>query len=71
MTQSNGTAIYTGGDAVSYEGRRYRAIWWTKGEFHGNSDVWEDLGIVDGSSAKQYETLMLALAEPLHAEGKC
>lgn len=39
---------YTGGDTVSYEGRRYRAKWWTQGEAPGSSDVWEDLGIVDG-----------------------
>lgn len=42
------SAVYTGGDTVSYEGRRYRAKWWTQGETPGSSDVWEDLGIVDG-----------------------
>lgn len=42
------TAVYTGGDVVSYQGRRYRAKWWTQGEQPGSSDVWEDLGIVDG-----------------------
>lgn len=41
-------AVYTGGDTVSYEGRRYRAKWWTQGETPGGSDVWEDLSIVDG-----------------------
>lgn len=41
-------AAYTGGDIVSYQGRRYRAKWWTQGEKPGSSDVWEDLGITDG-----------------------
>ena len=41
-------AVYTGGDTVSYQGRRYRARWWTQGENPGGSDVWEDLGILDG-----------------------
>lgn len=40
--------VYTGGDTVSYEGRRYQAKWWTQGEAPGSSDVWEDLGVVDG-----------------------
>lgn len=42
------SAVYTGGDIVSYQGRRYRAKWWTQGEKPGSSDVWEDLGVVDG-----------------------
>ena len=41
-------AVYTGGDIVSYQGRQYRAKWWTQGETPGASDVWEDLGILDG-----------------------
>lgn len=28
--------VYTGGDTVSYEGRRYRAKWWTQGEAPGS-----------------------------------
>lgn len=43
-------AIYTGGDTVSHQGRRYRAKWWTQGEEPGGSDVWEDLGILDGEA---------------------
>lgn len=43
-------AVYVGGDTVSYAGRRYRAKWWTQGEQPGNSDVWEDLGILDGEA---------------------
>ena len=45
-------AVYTGGDVVSYQGRRYRAKWWTQGELPGSSDVWEELGIVDGAPAQ-------------------
>ncbi len=45
------TAVYTGGDIVSYEGCQYRAKWWTQGEKPDSSDVWEDLGIVDGEPA--------------------
>lgn len=33
---------------VRYQGRRYQAKWWTQGEQPGGSDVWEDLGILDG-----------------------
>jgi len=46
------TAVYTGGDVVSYQGRRYRAKWWTQGEQPGSSDVWENLGIADGAPAQ-------------------
>ncbi len=46
------SAVYTGGDTVSYGGRRYRAKWWTQGEQPDRSDVWEDFGIVDGEPAK-------------------
>lgn len=42
------TAVYTEGDTVSFQGRRYRAKWWTQGEQPDRSDVWEDLGILDG-----------------------
>lgn len=42
------TAVYTGGDIVNYQGCLYRAKWWTQGEKPDSSDVWEDLGIVDG-----------------------
>lgn len=45
-------AVYTGGDTVSYQGRRYRAKWWTQGEEPGSSDVWEDLGIAEGETVR-------------------
>ncbi len=41
-------AVYIGGDTVSFQGRRYRAKWWTQGEQPDSSDVWEDLGILEG-----------------------
>lgn len=45
-------AVYTGGDLVSHQGRRYRAKWWTQGEEPGGSDVWEDLGVLDGKAVQ-------------------
>ncbi|MBS6953467.1 MAG: hypothetical protein KH230_09555 [Enterocloster asparagiformis] len=36
--------VYTGGDEAVYEGRLYRARWWTLGEIPGRADVWEDTG---------------------------
>ena len=42
-------AVYIGGDTVSFQGRRYRAKWWTQGEQPDSSDVWEDLGFWKGS----------------------
>lgn len=43
-------AVYTGGDIVSCQGRRYRARWWTQGETPGSSDVWEDLDVLDSAA---------------------
>lgn len=34
--------IYLGGDEVAYNGRVYRAKWWTQGEEPGQADVWQD-----------------------------
>ncbi|HEX5567200.1 MAG TPA: lytic polysaccharide monooxygenase [Streptomyces sp.] len=36
--------VYTGGMTVTYQGRAYRAQWWTLGERPGSADVWKDLG---------------------------
>lgn len=33
---------YVGGDEVAYNGKIYRAKWWTQGEEPGKADVWED-----------------------------
>lgn len=40
----NSSAVYTGGDEASYEGRNYTAQWWTQNETPGTSDVWADNG---------------------------
>lgn len=45
-------AVYTGGDTVRYQGRQYRAKWWTQGELPDRSDVWEDLGILSGEAVQ-------------------
>ncbi|MFJ5802310.1 chitinase [Streptomyces decoyicus] len=38
--------VYGGGDTVSYNGRTWKAKWWTQGEppSTGGSGVWQDLG---------------------------
>ncbi|MEV6108678.1 lytic polysaccharide monooxygenase [Streptomyces sp. NPDC051940] len=41
------SAVYTGGSTVSWNGRVWRAKWWTQGEEPGTTGqwgVWEDLG---------------------------
>jgi chitinase len=40
----NASAVYTGGQTVSYNGHKYTAKWWTQGETPGNHDVWADNG---------------------------
>lgn len=35
-------AVYVGGDEVAYNGKIYRAKWWTQNEEPGKADVWED-----------------------------
>ena len=38
----NSTAVYVGGDTVSYQGKTYTAKWWTTGEAPvGNSFCYE------------------------------
>ncbi|WP_305038255.1 glycosyl hydrolase family 18 protein [Agromyces endophyticus] len=34
------TAVYTGGQKVSYDGKEYSAKWWTQGNQPGTNDVW-------------------------------
>lgn len=34
--------VYLGGDKAVYNGRIYKAKWWTLGETPGTADVWED-----------------------------
>jgi chitodextrinase/chitinase len=41
------TAVYVGGDSVSYGGHNWKAKWWTTGETPGTTGewgVWQDLG---------------------------
>ena len=40
-------AVYLGGDTVTYQGKKYRAKWWTQGETPGKSEVWEEIGAAD------------------------
>ncbi len=63
-------AVYTGGDTVSYQGRRYRAKWWTQGEKPDSSDVWEDLGILDGEAVlpEGVDNVPVNAEEPWDAE---
>jgi chitinase len=42
------SAVYTGGDRVTHNGRTWRAQWWTQGETPGAADVWADEGACDG-----------------------
>ena len=36
--------VYTGGNIVSYNGKNYKALWWTQGETPGTAAVWELVG---------------------------
>lgn len=43
----NASAVYTQGNEVSHNGRKWRAKWWTQGETPGTTGqwgVWEDMG---------------------------
>ncbi|MFE1128820.1 glycoside hydrolase family 19 protein [Streptomyces albidoflavus] len=44
----NASAVYTGGQSASYNGRNYTAKWWTQNERPGSSDVWADQGACGG-----------------------
>lgn len=35
------TDVYTGGDTITYNGKTYKAKWWTLGQLPSNGDVWE------------------------------
>lgn len=49
-------SVYTGGAIVSYQGRQYRAKWWTQGELPDTSDVWENLGVLEGEAVQPQGT---------------
>ncbi|WP_418304220.1 carbohydrate-binding protein [Paenibacillus bovis] len=40
-TAWSASAIYVGGDTVSYNGKTYKAKWWTTGETPGQAEVWQ------------------------------
>lgn len=37
------SAVYVGGDIVTYNGVKYKAKWWTRGEQPDQSDVWQQI----------------------------
>jgi chitinase len=42
------SAVYTGGNLVSYNGHTWKAQWWTQGETPGQASVWLDQGACSG-----------------------
>ncbi|HEX5495327.1 MAG TPA: chitinase [Mycobacteriales bacterium] len=44
------TAVYVGGDRVTFDGHLFTAKWWTQGETPGAADVWADQGACDPSA---------------------
>lgn len=44
------SAVYTGGQSASYNGRNYLARWWTQNETPGRAEVWTDQGTCTGGS---------------------
>lgn len=37
----NANTAYTNGDIVLYDGKIYKALWWTQGDIPGDSSVWQ------------------------------
>lgn len=37
--------VYVGGDLVWYEGKQYKARWWTRGENPATSSVWQEVAV--------------------------
>ena len=44
------SAVYTGGNVVSYNGHQWTAQWWTQNETPGSAAVWKDNGACGGGS---------------------
>lgn len=44
--------VYVGGDMVTYNGKNYRAKWWTQGETPGIAMVWEQITEDTGTTAE-------------------
>src|SRR4051794_39563531 len=42
------SAVYVGGNLVSYNGHTWKAQWWTQGETPGQAQVWLDQGACSG-----------------------
>jgi chitinase len=42
-TTWDANTVYVGGDLVWYEGKQYKARWWTRGENPSTSSVWQEV----------------------------
>ncbi len=66
------TAVYLGdatlgtggGEVVIYNGREYRALWWTQGDIPADTSVWGDLGTCSGGTAPTSTPLPLPTDTP-------
>jgi chitinase len=58
------SSIYVGGNLVSYNGRNYKAKWWTQGNAPGTNDVWQDLGACDGKATPTPTATPVVTATP-------
>ncbi len=45
------SAVYTGGNLVSYNGHSWKAQWWTQNETPGQAQVWLDQGACSGTGS--------------------
>ncbi|MFF9731243.1 glycoside hydrolase family 19 protein [Streptomyces albidoflavus] len=59
----NASAVYTGGQSASYNGRNYTAKWWTQNERPGSSDVWADQGACGGGGGEQPSGFVVSEAQ--------
>ena len=53
QTQWSNSKIYHGGDTVTWNGKNYKAKWWTQNNEPGTNDVWENL---DKESGGEWNT---------------
>ena len=47
--RDSANTIYNTGDVVLYNGKEYKARWWTKGDNPATSSVWEEVIPDDGT----------------------
>ncbi|MFD4011173.1 glycoside hydrolase family 19 protein [Streptomyces albidoflavus] len=59
----NASAVYTGGQSASYNGRNYTAKWWTQNERPGSSDVWADQGACGSGGGEQPSGFVVSEAQ--------